>query len=119
MKAERTGASRRVTAWIRPVSPMPPRVAQKQVGELDPRAAHHVAAGEHHLELVDEGPEGADAVVVLAVDVGGDAAAEGAVPGPGGDRREPAAREGEAITSSRVTPAWALRAPLAASKSSR
>ena len=76
--------------------PHAPQGRPEQVGEPGPRAAHHVAAGQHHLQLVDEGPEGADAVVVLAVDVGGDAAAQGAVPGPGGDRREPAPGEGEA-----------------------
>ena len=67
---------------IQPVSPIPPRVAQKTSDFLRARA-HGLARGGQQSKVDQEVGEGAVEVVVLAVDVGGDGAADRDVLGPG------------------------------------
>ena len=77
--------------------PMPPTVARNS-SRLDSRAAlDDAAVGDAQLERGDVRAEAAVAVVVLAVDVGGDHAAQRDELGARRDRGEPAARQEQAV----------------------
>ena len=82
-------ARRRIRAQrITPVSPMPPTVAANDPGPFR-LELEHLAAGGQQSERLDVGAEGSRAPVVLAVDVGGDRAADGDVLGSGNHCQHP------------------------------
>ena len=90
------GWSRSVTSVMSPVRPMPPTVARKSSRSRDgPHSTRRPSATWTH-QPVDKGAEGAVAVVVLAVHVACDAAADRHESRPRGHRRKPAAREEDA-----------------------
>ena len=70
-------------------------VAANQSGLSVGEQMEALAVGADELELGDVGAKGAGDVVVFAVDVVGDGAAEGDVLGSWGDGEEPAAGDGE------------------------
>ena len=107
--ADSTGSARSVTEVMTPVSPMPPTVAQNRAGSASgPMVRSSPSAVTRSRETTCVA-EGAVAVVVLAVDVGGDGAADGDVAGARRDRHEePLRPAGAAIRSWRLVPAAAV-----------
>ena len=77
---------------MRPVSPIPPAVAQNRSGS-DSGDTVTVPVGVTRVELGHVLAEAAVDVMVLAVDVGGDGPAHRHVAGAGGDGHEPAERD--------------------------
>ena len=66
---------------------------REQIGVLGPRAACEGAIRAHDVDPVDEGAEGAGLVVILAMHVGGDHAADGHMLGARRDGRKKPARQ--------------------------
>ncbi len=77
-----------VARRMMPVSPLPPTVAQNSVGLVGRRGVRWrtCAVGGQQVHRADVVAEAAGAVVVLAVDVAGDRAADGDLPGAGQHR---------------------------------
>ena len=76
ISADGTGTVCTVTSVTIPVSPMPPTVAQKPAASLLGLERADLAAAVDQVERVDPLTEASVDVVVLAMDVGGDGAAE-------------------------------------------
>ena len=68
----------------------------KQIGALVARAAHERAIGQHHVQRFDKRGDGPLGVVVFAVYIRGNAAAERGELGPRRNRRKKAVRQGKA-----------------------
>ena len=68
----------------------------KQIGALIARAAHQRAIGQHHVQRFDKGGDGTFSVVVFAVHIRGNAAAERGKLGPRRNGREKALGQGKA-----------------------
>ena len=117
MVAVSTGSSRR---WRRPRSRSGPcRRRWPRTGRDRSRARpRRVPAGVASDRRVDVRAERAVAVVVLAVDVGGDGPPDGDVARPRGDRDEPARGTKARIRASRLTPAPTRTTPASRSASS-
>ena len=94
MTRETMGFRRSGAQVMRPVRPRPPMVAAYQSGFSVGEQRRRVPS-ERTSSKRDVAAEGAGDVVVLAVDVVGDGAAEGDVFGSGRDGQEEAARDGE------------------------
>ena len=86
------GSMRKHTRRMMPVSPIPPIVAANSSGSVVGRDAARLAVGGQQVEPLHMVAEAAVAVVVLAVDVGGDGAADGGEGGARAGRRHEAAR---------------------------
>ena len=95
MPRETMGRRRSCAQVIRPVRPIPPMVAAYQSGFSVREQSLAATIRPHQFEARNVAAEGAGDLVVLAVDIVGDGAAEGDVLGAGSDGKEEAARNSE------------------------
>ena len=109
MAALEIGISRSSSRVITPVRPMPPAVAWNSGSPGASRRS--VAAGRRELDPLDVLGERAVAVVVLAVDVGREGAAERDEAGPGRDGHEPAVGHQQAHQAVQAEPGLGDHAP--------
>ena len=93
IQAVATGASLNVASRMVPVSPMPPIVATKRSTFSCGEQVLTSPLGRARSNELDMMAEAAGAMMILAVDVGGDHAADGDEFGAGNDGREKAARQ--------------------------